>query len=67
MKVYFGTNNDMELLKEVETEGDAFDFVADHLKERGVKTYYTRWWKDPEGTTTIDYGSWSKFYFIKEN
>ena len=67
MKVYFGNRDNMELLKEVETEGDAFDFVTEHLQERGVKTYYTRWWREPDGTINIDYGSWSKFYFIKEN
>ena len=67
MKVYYGSNNNIKLLKEVETESEAFDFVIDNLKERGIKSYYTRWWKDPEGTTTIDYGSCSKFYFIKEN
>ena len=67
MKVYFGSNNNMELLKEVETESEAFDFVIDNLKERGIKSYYTRWWKEPDGATVIDYGSWSRFYFVKEN
>ena len=34
------------------------------LDERNIESYYTRMWTKPNGVTVIDYGSWSRFFYI---
>lgn len=34
------------------------------LDERNIQSYYTRMWTQEDGITVIDYGSWSRFFYI---
>ena len=36
------------------------------LDNHNYKTYYQRTWVDVDGKTWVDVGSWSEFFFIKE-
>ena len=38
--------------------------MFNYLKERNIESYYQRTWTEENGTTVIDYGSWSKFFYI---
>lgn len=36
------------------------------LKEHNYTSYYTRCWKNGEGDTVYDVGSWSEFFILSE-
>lgn len=67
MKVYHGTYSNMELLGEFKTKEDAMNFVVESIYNGAFKSYYQRYWTEPNGTMIVDYGSHTKFYFVKED
>ena len=47
------------------TEEEALQVAAKDKAERFPEHhYYCRYWTDTDGITTMDFGSWSEFYFI---
>ena len=61
--LYEDTNqNRLDCLGEYSTEKDAMVEINKYIKN---KHCYYRFWKEGD-TTTIDYGSWSTFFKIKE-
>lgn len=67
MKVYYGSDDNMKLLKEVDSQQNAFDFIIKDIHENNYQSYYMRYWENSDGTQQIEYGSHTKFYFIKED
>lgn len=65
MKLYHGTDENMKLLGEFETEQEAYKRMYEYIKEIGFKSYCQRFWVH-DGTKIIDYGSHTKFFYIKE-
>ena len=49
------------------TENDIFVLSSNYLKERGIYPHYYRMWKEPDGTTVIDYGSHTEFIYYHES
>ena len=66
MKVYHGYHDDMKFLTEVATMEEAMQFVVKDIDNKKYGGYYQRWYT-LEGTTYVDYGSHTQFYFIKED
>ena len=67
MKVYHGTYSNMELLGEFKTKEEAMNFIVEAIYNSKFKSYYQRYWTEPSGTMIVDYGSHTKFYFVKED
>lgn len=65
-QVYHGTESDKELLGEFKTKEDAMSIVVESIYNSKFRSYYQRFWYEPDGTMIIDYGSHTKFYFVKE-
>lgn len=65
MKLYYGTDKNMKLLGEFETEQEAYKRMYEYIKEIGFKSYCQRIMVH-DGTKIIDYGSHTKFFYIKE-
>ena len=63
-KLGYGTS--AESCKQIavcDTKEQAIRRISCYLDERKIEFYYLRAWiKD--GTTYVDYGSWSKFFYI---
>ena len=67
MKVYYGSYSKVQLLKEVGNRQEAFKFISEDIRKNNYKSYYMRCLEHHDGTCQIDYGSYTKFYFIKED
>lgn len=65
MKLYWGTNDDLKLLGEYETKEQVFKRIYDFIEEQGFKSYYQRLWCEPDGTLIVDYGSYTRFFYVK--
>lgn len=69
LNVYFiNSRNEERLVGSVNNLDDAFKLVNNELALNKEPHYYLRFWghvQDKKGLT-IDYGSWSCFYNIKE-
>ena len=65
MKLYYGTDENMKLLGEFETNEEAYKRMYEYIKEIGFKSYYQRILHF-DGLRVIDYGSYTKFFYIKE-
>ncbi len=65
-KVYHGTNENKILLNICETEEDIIKCKCEFLSKIGFKSYYSRNWIDEDGFAVTDYGSHTKFFFVKE-
>lgn len=65
MKLYYGTDKNMKLLGEFETDEEAYNCMYEYIKEIGFKSYYQRILYF-DGLRVIDYGSYTKFFYIKE-
>ena len=64
--VYFRNSRGIDrLLAEVDSKREVnliiFNFLADH----NYKSYYSRWWREPNGDWICDVGSWSEFFVVK--
>ena len=66
MELYYGTDENMKLLGEFETIQEAYKRMYEYIKEIGFKSYYQRMWYIEKGLRVIDYGSHTKFFYIKE-
>lgn len=66
MIVYFENSNGTKReIGRAPTEQAARKIVQDFLALYNYKSYYTREWKE-EGELKIDVGSWSEFFYIKD-
>lgn len=66
MIVYFENSNGTKReIGRAPTEQAARKIVQDFLALHNYKSYYTREWKE-EGELKIDVGSWSEFFYIKD-
>jgi len=45
---------------------DMFKPINVFLDEHNYKSYYARYWKDEEGDWTVDVGSHTEFFILKE-
>lgn len=66
MKLYWGRDDEMELLGEFNTKDEIWECINNFLNELEFESYYQRRWCQPDGTIIIDYGSWRNFFYIKE-
>lgn len=65
MKIYFGTSiENGELLGCPRTKEEVQKIVKNQLDLMDYRSYYQRYTFNEDGVTWIDYGSWSKFFFI---
>ena len=67
MKLYHGRYDDRELLGEFSTQEEIDKCMKEYLDNINFKSYYYRvtFIRDAK-EIEIDYGSWSKFFWIKE-
>jgi hypothetical protein len=64
MNLYFQNSRDeRRIIGNPENEDQAFKMIQSFLKEKNYKSYYTRTWKDDEGTW-YDVGSHSEFFLL---
>lgn len=64
-KLSYGTHLEQELIGEYTTVDEAKAEMVRRLKDEGIKPYYYRQVGE-ENDCFIDFGSWNRFYFIKE-
>lgn len=64
--VYFEHNGIQTLVGSALTYEDAVAIMNQKIKESGFKSYYTRVTKFSDTEFWFDYGSHTKFYWIKE-
>lgn len=64
MELYF-TNGSPRLIAEVQDECEAMREINKFLNARDYKSYYTRTWVTPDGSTWFDVGSWSEFFILR--
>lgn len=60
-------DNDTDKEKEIalcETEEQCFKRIQAFIKERNIESYYLRYFSSEDDVITVDYGSWSKFFYI---
>ena len=50
-------------VKDMESASKAID---DFLNEHNFKSYYKNIWREPDGTTVVDVGSHTEFFYVKE-
>ena len=67
MKLYWGRDDEMELLGEVATKEELWKCINNFLDEIGFESHYCRLWYHPDDTLVIDYGSWRNFFYVKEH
>ncbi len=66
--IYFGKSKlERELVAAGIKEDNVHSVIVEDLKARGMRMKYSRMWEDEDGEMTIDFGSWSLFYFLKES
>lgn len=47
---------------------DAYEIINNFLKELNIESHYFRqWYDETKQKMKIDYGDWSKFFYIKGN
>lgn len=67
MKVYHGNYTEKELLGEVNTQEEADQLMKAYLDRINFKSYYYRIMFIPDvKAIQLDYGSWTKFFWIEE-
>lgn len=67
--LFYGTPDFMELVGTFKDEEEIFYGIKEFLERKKIKPYYYRMWPvnyDDGEYTKVDYGSHSKFFFIRE-
>jgi len=71
LKLYFQhSDGSHEFIRELSDNRDQLGAVSDvledlHKRNPKYKSYYQRTWKDDNGWTWIDVGSYTEFYIVK--
>lgn len=67
MKVYRTIYHENPILIFEGTETECNKAIAKDYTDRGEKSYYWNCYSPEEGTTVVDYGSYSIFYHLKDD
>lgn len=62
-KLYYGNDDNKELVTTIESEQEAFCVISKYIKEHNWESYYLRV-NYFDNTKIIDYGSHTRFFYI---
>lgn len=65
-ELYFQNHFRQEkFIDSVDSLEDSFVLIENFLKDKNIKSYYSRYWLTENGDITIDFGSHTEFFIIK--
>lgn len=67
--LFYGTTDFMEFVGTFKDEKGAFSGIKEFLNRKNITAYYYRMWPvnyDDGEYTKVDYGSHTRFFFIRE-
>ncbi len=68
LNIYFGETFKEAILVEKDVEEDiVHKVITKDLSKKGIQAHYMRMFSEDAVVTTIDYGSWSRFYYLVKN